>query len=33
MIHVPFERRYGQEGAACLRGHGTLPPGVHVGGH
>lgn len=23
MIHVPFQRRYGQGSAACLRGHGT----------
>lgn len=23
MIHVPFERRYGQDRAACLRGHGN----------
>lgn len=23
MIHVPFERRYGRNGAACLRGHGN----------
>jgi len=28
MIHVPFERRYGRNRAACLREHGTTPPGV-----
>ncbi len=33
MIHVPFQRRYGRRQATCLRGHGTLPDGVHVGGH
>jgi len=31
MIHVPFERRYGRNRAACLRGHGTQPGGG--GGH
>ena len=31
MIHVPFERRYGQRQASCLRGHGTWhgPGGEH----
>lgn len=28
MIHVPFERRYGRNQAACLRGHGTTPGGT-----
>lgn len=26
MIHVPFERRYGNSRAACLRGHGSAGP-------
>ncbi len=28
MINVDFTRRYGAGRAACLAGHGTLPPGV-----
>lgn len=37
MLYVAFERRYGSHRADCLRGHGTLPPGVddvwHLDGH
>lgn len=29
MIHVPFERRYGRNRAACLRGHGNWGEGNH----
>lgn len=28
MLYVDFTRRYGDDRAACLAGHGTLPPGV-----
>jgi endonuclease YncB( thermonuclease family) len=33
MIYVEFQRRYGRDRASCVAGHGTLPPGVTVGGH
>jgi hypothetical protein len=37
MLYVAFERRYGIDRASCVRGHGTLPPGIddvwHLGGH
>jgi endonuclease YncB( thermonuclease family) len=37
MLYVDFTRRYGDDRAACLAGHGTLPPGVpdvwHGEGH
>ncbi len=33
MLHVPFDRRYGQDRAECLRGHGTPPPGSHWANH
>jgi endonuclease YncB( thermonuclease family) len=36
-LYVPFERRYGSRRAACLMGHGTVPPDLadhwHHGGH
>lgn len=32
MLHVPFRRRYGQNRAECLRGHGTPPPGSYWAG-
>ncbi len=33
MIHVPFERRYGTRGAACVRGHGNWQRPGGGGGH
>lgn len=33
MLYVPFERWYGGDRAACLRGHGTLPPDLGLSGH
>lgn len=33
MIHVPFERRYGQRRAACLNGHGDWHRPGDAGGH
>lgn len=34
MLYADFRRRYGQNRASCLHGHGTLPPGVELeGGH
>ncbi|MEZ4339602.1 MAG: hypothetical protein R3B82_23510 [Sandaracinaceae bacterium] len=33
MIHVPFERRYGRNRAACLNGHGDWHRPGDAGGH